>query len=438
MITFRLLLSVIVSGQLAATPTRLAKNTLPSAMRRQIERAIFNDDTRMLTNLLSNNDLSVNSIMLHGQKKTSLLSFAAMNSKKNAVRYLVEQGADLIDVNFHPDGTKYKDTLISFAKSSGDREIAAILEGIEIRLSEDFLDKKSFSSAAAHGDIRLVQNLLVNFEEISEDRGKRLLVKEMLDAALLAALRSRELVVVDTILSWQLSSTTKKYLDNLPPEMRPMHDEPVIREAITLAENIEKGRLHKFLTKKIYRVGNVSLTTHALVSDNELPKIVINILRASKDIEGLWQNLLAIASSNSDKKFVDWKFKEKHAISNAYTKSIKIGLMTHLYFSKMEAVVEILKDEGADEGELDELLLAFAEFTPVIPNSNLMAVKLNEGGENYIDDAVEYAIWHGNSGHNNKTSNLKMIYNGLKNLGNREYIKHFEQLIGEQMLERIR
>ena len=437
---FSMLLSVLISSQLAAAaPARMAKNTLSPAISRQIERAILSDNTRMLANLLNKSNLSVNDIVLHDSKKTSMLVFAAMNRKVNIVRYLAEQGAELIDVNWHPSGVKYKDTLINFANISGNKSIAAILEGIKIRLSQNFLDEKSISAAAVSGDIDLIQNFLSNFEEVGEDRDKRLLAKKILDAAMLTALKSKELAVVDTIISWQLSATTKEYLANLPPEMRPMHDAPTISKAISLAKDIEVGQLYRNLAKTIARIGNVIPTaTPASAPRNAPSKRKIKLSKLSKEIEELWQNLLAIASRNAGEEFAGWKFKEKHKIVTVSDVSIKRGLLIQLDFSKIEAIANTLKKEGADGEELDELLLDFAEFTPVIANPKLMAVKLEKTGKSGIDAAVEYALGLHISGSNTSTDNLKMIYTGLKNLGNKEYIEHFEQLIDAQILERIR
>lgn len=433
---FNMLLSVLVCSQLvAAAPAKMVGEILPPTISGQVKRAILSDNARMLAHLIRENDLSMNSIMINGNTKTSMLAFAAMNSKEEIVLYLAEQGAELIDINWHPDGVEYKDSLVNLAKSSGKSSMVTVLEGIELRWSENFLDEKSISAAAKRGNVDLIQNFLNNFEEVGKDKDKRLLAKKILDKALLLSLRSKELEVIESILSWRLAATTKEYLANLPAEVKPIHDEDVIKKAISLAKDIEEGQRYVNLASIISRIANVPPPTK--VSEDVQPKEVKKLGQSSEALQELWQNLLDIASKTGGKEFVGWKFKQKYKISNAYTHSIKNGFIVHPYFSRIETMLTILKNKGANEEELDKLLLAFAEFTPVIPNSNMMAVKLSNGSKSAIDAAVEYAMNLRNGGTNNKADNLKMIYNGLKNLGNKEYIEYFEQLLGEHMLQRI-
>lgn len=444
---FSMLLSVLVSSQLAiaAAPSTL-KNKLPGVLSEQIKQAILSDNTRILESLMSKRNVSVNAIMLIGeQNKSSMLAFAVMNRKTRSVRYLAEQGAELIDVNWHPSGIEYRDTLINFANTSRNKEIANILEGMKVRLSENFPDEKSISAAAASGDIDLIENFLNNFAEIGEDRDKRLLAKTILDGALLVALKRKKLTVVEEILKWRLAATTKEYLDNLPPEMRPLHDEAVIKKAILLAKTLEEGQIYMNLSKTIARIGNLITPPVPPVTSNVLKKKATNDAelkseikpsQASQALEELWENLLAIVIRNADKEFSVNKFKEKHKMIG-YISSIKNGIITHTYFSRIEKVVEILKSQGADEEELDELLMDFAEFAPVIANPSLMAAKLHEGSTSAIDAAVEYAEGS-RGGRSGRLSNLEMIYNGLEHLSNKEYIQHFELLIDAQTLEQIR
>ncbi len=156
-------------------------------------------------------------------------------------------------------------------------------------------------------------------------------------------------------------------------------------------------------------------------------------------INDLWQMLLDTTRSKMGVDTSNSNLIKKLDLRDVHQKSLEKEYITYTYFSKIEKTITFLKD-GVDETIqelLDEILWSFVEFTPVIANPELMAAKIEMYGEKVIDEAWNYAS--GLKGSiNSKLENLTLFYVGLKELGNDDYTRYFEQRLDKQTLEEIK
>ncbi len=163
------------------------------------------------------------------------------------------------------------------------------------------------------------------------------------------------------------------------------------------------------------------------LGNEEYIKYFWNTLKATTEkspIENGWTKLLIIANHVGYEG--NTKIQEDFQLHGAYQTSRNGGVITHTHFSNIERAIETLKEKkGADKDELEKLRYEFAEFAPVIANPELMAYRIKAGKEAFIKAAVDYANDLSNTGGNTKPENLTMIYRGLKELGNEEYIEYF-------------
>ena len=152
-------------------------------------------------------------------------------------------------------------------------------------------------------------------------------------------------------------------------------------------------------------------------------------------IRKVWQELFNAIRSKRVVKASNKVLQQELGLDGAYDSSSSSQVITHTYFSNIEAAI---KREGLDDKTVQELLEGFAEFTPVIANPVIMAAKIERGGKEVLHTAVEYARKLLNGGVNGQLDNLTMIYRGLQELGDKELVEYFENKIDAEMLEKIK
>ena len=226
---------------------------------------------------------------------------------------------------------------------------------------------------------------------------------------------------------------------------------PVIANAELMADKIKQGGeevLHTAVdyASRLPNVGgnNIQLENLTMIyrglqelGDKELVEYFENEIGVKIDqlqIRKVWQELFNAIRSKSEVKASNRVSQRELGLNGAYNSSSSSQVITHTYFSNIEATI---KREGLDDKTVQELLEGFAEFTPVIANTKLMADKIKRGGEDVLHTAVEYASKLRNGGDNGKLDNLTMIYRGLQELGNKELVEYFEDKIGTEMLEKL-
>ena len=144
----------------------------------------------------------------------------------------------------------------------------------------------------------------------------------------------------------------------------------------------------------------------------------------------VWQELFNTIRSKRGVNTANTELQQELKLHKAYNISLNNQVITHTYFSHIEATIE---REELDDNIAQKLLEGFAEFTPVIANAELMAAKIKRGGKEGLRAVMEYARELANRGANGQLENLTMIYRGLQNLGDKELVEYFRNKIDEKL-----
>ena len=212
--------------------------------------------------------------------------------------------------------------------------------------------------------------------------------------------------------------------------------EDAIDEAVNYASQLSDGGGNRLENLTLISRGLKELGNDGYIKYFEQQIAAEMRQKIGSPVKDTWQRLFDIAQSVGYDGGIE-KIGKELKLDSAYKTSVRAKVITYTHFSNIESAIEKLKKKGADREKLKELRDEFIELTPVIANSKLMADKLDKGGEDAIDEAVNYASQLSDGG-GNRLENLTLISRGLKELGNDGYIKYFEQQLDKQTLEKIR